>query len=222
VALPAAAAMDRARALHLERAAIDEALASSRAELRRAQAQARSHARAWVLTAPLRREVLIVYVLAGYDTEPAAHYLRKVAARRKWPPMDTDVLKLVEDAFMSADPDEIAALTDAVAPSDPAAMQSASKCVEEWRLVRWARDQNTGRGVAPTTDALLQRLASDRLACGHDEPHGRGTAIDASARMWATRFRRRWGGRVGSIGTSPTLPASDMRAKAWVTGQVFT
>ena len=214
--------MDRARALHLERAAIDEALASSRAELRRAQAQARSHARAWVLAAPLRREVLIVYVLAGYDTEPAAHYLRKVAARRKWPPMDTDVLKLVEDAFMSADPDEIAALTDAVAPSDPAAMQSASKCVEEWRLVRWARDQNTGRGVAPTTDALLQRLASDRLACGHDEPHGRGTAIDASARMWATRFRRRWGGRVGSIGTSPTLTASDMRAKAWVTGQVFT
>ena len=210
-----AMAMDPLGGLHQQQLALNDALAENRRQLKKARAAADAQARVWQLTPNLRHAALIIYVLSGYDAEPAARYLMKGAERRRWPAMlEDEVRAMVEDLFLAVDEAELAALTDATYPSDPLAMEAAAKCVEEWKLVSWARRQNTEKGVAPSTDALLQRVAASRLDAGHPDPHGRGTTAEGSARMWASRFIRRWGGRYGAIGASEDVPLDVMRNKA--------
>jgi hypothetical protein len=201
--------------LELRKADLTRALAETRRALKKAKVAARAVACAWRLDEELRNAVLSVYVLSGYDLEPAAACLLAHGRRRRWPALTTlRARTLVEDIFLNADLAELVAVGGVCAPNESAAMRAASKVIEEWKLVAWARRQNSERGVAPTTDDVLQRLVSNRCADGHHDPQGRGTAADAAARIWATRFRRRWCGRFGSITIADEPPAADMRAKA--------
>ena len=209
--------MDAVGDLERQKAELTRALAGTRGELRRAKAAAKSRARAWELTAELRKSPLSVYVLGGYEVEPAVRFLRDMGQRRRWPSIpDAAAHRMVEDLFLAADLEEIAAVSAAPDPHDSPPMRAAMKAVEEWKLVVWTRMQNSERGVAPSTDAVLQRLAADRALAGHPCPHDRGTVADSPARMWATRWRRRWGGRSGTIRVVDELPVAERRDKAGV------
>ena len=129
---------------------------------------------------------------------------------------EEDARKMVEDLFLEAGVDELAGLSAPLCPTDSSAMRAAAKLSEEWKLVDWARRQNADKGVAPCTDHVLQRLADNRLAAGHAFPQERGTVADGAARMWATRFRRRWGGRFGSIAAKEDVSVDEMMSKARV------
>ena len=45
-------------------------------------------------------------------------------------------------------------------------------------------------------------------------PPGKGSVFEPRARMWLTRWRRRWGGKHGAIRTKDELPVQEMRDNA--------
>jgi hypothetical protein len=93
----------------------------------RATRRAATEARHWVLPARLQHTTVAMYQLAG-ATEPVVKYLKTCAAERHWPDRtDIELTGLVEDMFLGAAADGIAALVDAHAPSDRQALSTAYK-----------------------------------------------------------------------------------------------
>ena len=94
-------------------------------------------------------------------------------------------------------------------------MKAALKMVSEWRLVVWARNLNEQHALAPSTEAVLQRYEDlrERMPDAVRVPY-RGTVAEASARMWATKFRRRWKGRFGGMRVREEVPVAELKTKA--------
>ena len=190
-------------------------------ELQRArwrQKDARSaEASVWRLTAFVSDIVLIIYVLTGYSLEPTIRFSRSVGQKHRWPQKSEDKLwPTVEQMFLAAEPDDIAALTDTTAPSKPAALRATTKWVQEWGLVAWIRRLNEDKGVAPSTQAVLEK--AEEMRVGFPEavrPTEQGTSVDAKSRMWLRRWRLRWGGRLACIRLREELPQQDMVEKAF-------
>ena len=193
-----------------------------RVERQRAAGAEKRQANAWKLSPTLERTVLIIYTLAGYAAEPAVKFLAGSGRRRHWPDKSDEELEdIVVDCFLKADAAEVASLTDTDDPADAAAIDVAMRCVEEWRLVVWTRRANAEKGVAPNTDAVLQRLEEHRLQLPDAvRPAPRGTVADDRARQWARRWRRRWGGRHAKLRVREDVSLPDMQLKAWKTGAV--
>ena len=200
--------------------ALDEALAANRAELKRARRGARDSTRAaarmWQLSDSTRRIALIAYVLADYHVEPAVRFLVASGRERHWPgKLEEELATMVEDHFLEVGETELAAITDMEGPADGKAMKAALSYVEQWRLAEWATRLNTDKGVAPSTEALLQQLEVQRLALPElVRPDARGSVVEPRARVWASSFRRRWGGRYGRIRVREHVPLEEMMAKA--------
>lgn len=207
-------------ALHEQKRSLDTALAENAAELKRVRRNAQAHekaaSRAWQLPPPLRRAALIAYALAGYRVEPAAKLLAANGRKRHWPDKTQgELFALVEALFLEVDEAELAGLADTEHPEDGDAMRIALPYVEEWRLFLWASGLNQDKGVAPSTEAVLQQLETQRLSLpGAVRPAARGTVADARARVWAAAFRKRWGGRHGRLKCREHIPTGEMLTKA--------
>lgn len=186
--------------LEMQHAALTTAIRTARTELRRAKAAAKQRAGAWHVSQRQQHVVLIVFIESGFSYEPATLYLARIGKRRGWPSVTSAQLeRLVHDWFMATDLTNLTKLSDAAHPADPPALHDAQCWLEEWRITTWARHQNVERGVAPSTSSVLQRVSHDRAAAGREDSFQRGITSDPAARMWASRFRRRWGGRYGRL-----------------------
>lgn len=209
--------------LQEQKQALDAALQANRRALRSARQQARcaatSRSNTWHLTTSLQNTTLIIYVMAENDVEPAVQFLQTTARTRRWPDKPShEVGAVVQDLFLTIDISKLVDLTDPNDPSDPAALREAAGYVQEWRVCKWVRDLNKQQGVAPSTEAVLQRLEEERRRLPEAaRPLSRGTSADAGARMWACRFRRRWGGRYGAIRIRDEIPLQELRDKAFRT-----
>ena len=212
--------VDAVADLQRQKRAIDAALAVNRQELKKARWRQKDARRAeesiWRLNAFVSDVALIIYVLTGYFLEPAIRFLRSVGQKRRWPQKSEDELGLlVEQVFSAVDPDDIAALTDTAAPSKPAALRAAMKWVQEWGLVAWTRRLNEDKGVAPSTQAVLEK--AEEIRPGLPEaarPAAQGTSAEARSRMWLRRWRSRWGGKLARIRLREDLSKQDMAEKA--------
>ena len=136
--------------------------------------------------------------------------------RRRWPSKrEEDLEREVEDMFLECDLEELLAWCNISAPPDPKAMEVAMRVAEEWRLAEWVRLLNEQRGVAPSTAMVLERFEQRRSQLPEGvRPGPRGVAVEDKVRAWALRWRRRWGGRHGSIQAREDIPLEEMRAKA--------
>ena len=115
----------RARQLDLATALreTNQALGSAR---RRDQRVSGRKERAWRLVGKLRHEVLLIYWLAGDSSEAAEKHLAAAGRQRHWPNLpEGELRELIEDCFLQADLDELAALADETEPSDAAALRVA-------------------------------------------------------------------------------------------------
>ncbi len=182
---------------------------------------ARAAARAWQLTgAKLRNPVFIAYALADWDPEPAAKFLMAKAEQYHWPQRPVaEIVRLIEDAFMAftesdAGRSELLGLIDLAAPADAVALRSALRYVEEWRVVMWARRQNSLKGLRPSSDLLLSYAERRRqeLQASVDFPSC-GTIAEGAGRKWVHRLRQRWGGRRGTFRVREVLSLDEMRDK---------
>ena len=197
-------------------------LAAAKKELKAAQrkeqkAQMRRNT-SWCLTAESRlgKTVLILYDLAGFDDCAAVDFLAAAAQRRHWDPKPAAELRiLVSDLFLAVDADQYAGLCDVDRPLDGDAMRDALTYWEEWSLTAWVKDANVRKGVAPSTDVILQRLEERRLRLPEAvRPPARGSVGEARSRMWASRWRRKGGGRCGAIRARDDVSVQEMRDKA--------
>ena len=203
-----------------ERATVDAELADLRRRLKNAQHQAaaaeRKRKRQWQLPEDLKRVVVILYHKGHPDPRAAATFLASAASKRNWEERpEADVRKVVEDTYLGISVEDLVSLCDADRPSDPKAMRTALRHWEEWRLFHWVKETNERKGVAPSTQAVLDQLERRYRELPEDlRPQARGMAHEAKERMFALRLRRRWGMRHGSIRAREDISIEEMRAKA--------
>lgn len=206
---------------------LDGALATTKRELKKAKQgdkdAMRGKVSAWRLSKSLVHIVLIIYNLTDYTVEPAVKYLRTSGQKRHWPEKsDEELEEMLMDYFLDADPHEVAGLSDITNPSDAVALRVALDYVEQWRLVMWIQDINDQKGVAPSTDAVLQQLEVSRSGLPADvRPVARGNSADGKNRMWAKRLRKRWGGRHAKLRVREDIPLQEMRDKARLQTNIF-
>jgi len=152
------------------------------------------------LTTPLRKLLLHMYVQAGYGPGPAADYVEALACQKKWTTRARDDIdKFIEDELLRATDDYIAGVVMPEGTAYVSAAVRAQKILLEQRLVHWVHRTNRQQGVAPTTSMVLDVAEEHRMADPRAHvlrPHG---AAHEGARMWAWRWRRRWGGRFGVL-----------------------
>ena len=147
------------RRKHLLNAALNEV----KRDQKKAKKEAATAGRIWRLKEPIRRAALAMYSLAGYNVEPAMRYLHACQRQHHWPAKsDDEVARIVEDLFLAADEAEVDALVDTENPLDATALRCALRYVEEWAVVVDSRRLNTHRGIAPSSEAVLEQLESNR------------------------------------------------------------
>ena len=194
-------------------------------------------AKHWCLSEKVELTTLVIYVLAGYAAPPATVYLKSVGRAHRWPEKrDDDLQRLVEDLFLSFDlgllatcvqyvfyiaPSSLTLVlhryTDTERPFNCAIMAKAMRYVTEWNLVAEGRQLNLRLGLAVPTRMLLD-TAQTREGClpatvlysQSLSPFGRPSG---HGRVWARRFRQRWGARVGKIRLSEPISAEEMKRK---------
>lgn len=147
--------------------------------------------------------VMATYVLSDYDTDIAENVgqlLRSklpVKTRQKHP----DSVIPVRDWFISLSDNVADSIINPADKKDEHLRREASKMISEIRTVRWGREQNFEKGIAPASDAVAAKFSEKMNAVGE------GSATDAlvqsassgtkngqrTLRRWARKFRRRWG-----------------------------
>ena len=147
--------------------------------------------------------VMATYVLSDYDTDIAeivGQLLRSklpVKTRQKHP----DSVTPVKDWFISLSDNFADSIVNPADKKDEHLRRGAFKMISEIRTVRWVRDQNFEKGIAPASDAVAAKFSEKMNAVGE------GSATDAlvqsassgtkngqrTLRRWARKFRRRWG-----------------------------
>ena len=181
--------------------------------------------RQWVLDKDLFEAVMLMCWQSGGEVGPAVKYLEGVAKQRHWPERgEQEIEAFVDDCFLRADPQRLLDLADSSNPTYAAARQLAARCVRDWSLYRWVCDLNENRGARPRGRRLLVECAAHRARCpAPDRPPPRGTMRDAFARMWASRWRVRWGGVYGrqTIRYEVPLVLRQEKVRVFCTPSVF-
>ena len=144
---------------------------------------------------PLLNTIMIRIYLTDSVVEPAAKYLALEASRRQWPDKeDEEVCNIVAACWIERPVGELFGFADADNPSDGPSFVKAVEYVQQWRLYRWAEDLNK-KAVAPSTEFVLQQYGKNIAQVQEQfRPRHRGSSAEAGTRMWAMRWRRRWGG----------------------------
>ena len=196
-------------------AALLEARRRLQNEQHRVAAAERKRKQQWRFSAELQRVALILYDKGHPDASAATAFLMRAAAKRKWQERpEADVRELVETMYLEVDLHDSVALCDITNPSDQRAMQSALRFWEEWCLAQWVEETNAQKGVAPPTAALLGRWETRRRNYPEGvRPSARGLPVEAWNRMWAMRFRKRWGIRHGAIRGRESMTVHEMLEK---------
>ena len=203
-----------------ERATVDAELRDIRRRLQNAQHQAaaaeRKRKRQWQLPEDLKRVLVILYHKGHPDPRAATSFLAGAASKRNWEERpEGDMRQVAQDTYLEISVEDLVSLCDADRPSDPKAMRTALRHWGEWRLALWVQDTNQVKGVAPSTQAVLDQLERRyRELPDGLRPRARGMANEARERMFALRLRRRWGMRHGSIRAREDISVEEMRAKA--------
>lgn len=169
----------------------------------------------WVLT-PRDAEISVaVYCLSEYSAEAACLFLKRIGEKNQWPLLrEEQLIALVEELFLGADLDALNSMLDMDRKDWGVVMVRAASHVAEYNLMRWSVRLNA-EGVAPSTNLLVEEAR--RLGCCLPSSVAAKMSWErpsASARMWATRFRRRWGGCVGKVRHAEQLDALAMHGKA--------
>ena len=210
---------DGLEALRAERKRLKSEMAATKRHIKQEEAQAKAAARLavqqWQLAPRLKTVVLTIFLLAQYQAAPAIKFLHHTGHKRSWPQKnDEELERMVEDLFLAADVEQLGRLVDLDEPEDSSVATEALKYLEEWRAVEFVRDANSRLGVAPSTEDILRKLEANRLQIPESlRPVSKGIATEAKARMWAKRWRERWGGCYGKLRLRDDTPVAEMQEK---------
>ena len=128
----------------------------------------------------------------------------------------------IRDWFLAVDIARFDAVITPEKASEHRLLREVEKLISEVKTMRWVRDENFQRGVAPANDDVALQFAKSM------ESYGQGSQVDALAeaamsaskkrrrtvRQWARRLRRRWGSSNTKLSTTDALPRCLQGAKA--------
>ena len=206
----------RLQALYAERQAINSQLAALRVRRTTVPKTCPNNPRQWQLPGDVTKTLMLCYILSDYSLEPAVKYLGYYASRHKWSPKCHDELTvLVEHVFLNADMSLLSDLADRASTQHDAAATLASQFVEQWRIVQWATELNTECGVAPSSESVILKWNEAVRSLGENRrPKLVGCMADGSARMWAYRWRARWGAQFGNLPTREDIGTQELLSRA--------
>ncbi|CAJ1392021.1 unnamed protein product, partial [Effrenium voratum] len=195
------------------------------ADLRKeiARLQKRQQREAWHLeraglTPRQKKLVLTVYMCSGFCVDAAQGFVEVLQRKRKscqgQPTPD------VVEWFNSLPEEEMVRLCWPEAPADERILAEAERHVAGLQTSRWVQDMNYSRGVAvPTYNVAAeyrrraggQQPALQSSMLGRDGRRGRPGRY---LRLWAQRFRAKWGLAYQRIPACSFLPAEELVEKA--------
>jgi hypothetical protein len=189
------------------------------ARLRQRLRRSRQDQQRWGLTATMKNVSILVYVLAGYDSDAAATYARRARSGRKAVKVCAEDAPPVLDWFLEADVHELIALLTADTPGT--LVTQASKFLAEYYSVKWVHAENFQRGKAPDSAALFQKYNACRTElglapmCAAEPPRpGRHARLGRTARKACRRMAFRWRMSRGSILPSEPMSREEVVLKA--------
>lgn len=152
------------------------------------------------VTLSLHSNLATWYILADCDAELPLAYLTAVQKEHHWPERDAAALTvLVSDCFLAADEDRLVSIVDENDARNTRVLTVAHKYMSWWSTVVWCRAQNL-KGITPPTSLLLGERESRRMRAPEmARPLPCGTARCGAARSLASKWRRRFHGRIGVI-----------------------
>ena len=163
-----------------------------------------------------RHMASLLYVLAGYQAAPAVAYVAHVLRKKGQNCIADETLRHhVEAAFLDCDLDVITDILNESGSSQPRELAKAWGWYTEWQLFSWVLSKNRAHGVAPMTAIVLASHDRLRMQAPVDfRPVPRGGPDMMQARVWAQRWRLRWGARHGNLRTVEGISVGEMRQKA--------
>ena len=187
-----------------------------RAERHRLQQVAKYNACEWTVPPQVMRAALVIYEQCGWNAEPSIQFIMRVGRANKMPSItDVEAIVLLEEAFLVNDLKELMYAADVHVECKW--MLEAKRVISEWHIVQWGSNLNMHQGVAPSTASILEKAQ----AAGHVLPktvfaRTRNGRPGSTARMWASRFRKRWGAAIGKVKQNEHIPLDVLRAKVGV------
>ncbi len=197
-----------------------------RAARRRAHATGRRRTLAEVLTKNIARTVYTLYVISDFDASVPLTWLERRAREGQ---IDRSALlglrgEDIAASLVVAFPDGFLDLTH---PESATARRRLQRCHEyfcELKLFKWVLELNSRKGVAPSTSHLVERYLSTWPVGVHalaPPSLQRLLARPFSVRMWAVRWRRRWGVRHGKLKIRTVCAEAEMCQKERGSEPVF-
>jgi len=167
---------------------------------------------------------MCVACLGGYDFSLAADWLERKQRRGTQLPehcTHAEMMVILEDRFLSLEPETIAALDFCKNPKQKAsAVARARSFVKEHLLAEWVRKRNVQDGAVVRTAVLVDEFNRSLAVSGGPlmpidrPPSAFGFKVPQQDRKWAQRWRRRHNGKHGHLGTTEPMTLAEKRAKA--------
>ena len=165
-----------------------------------------------------------VYYVSGYDldlAERVGQVLLKRQAKVGRRSEHTGPLP-IREWFSTIPIERFDAVLSPVSAADHHLVRECQKLISEVRTMRWVRDQNFDRGVAPPSADVANRFAEAMSGFGQTQATEALQRSAASAsrngqrtlRQWAHRFRKRWGATHSHMSTQDAPPRAAQRDKA--------
>ena len=191
-------------------------------QIKRARKRGRRHVDPTGDVTPYRKRVAsTLCYLAGSGTHAAALYIAGPRARRTQAGRNAAVgawRGRIEEWYLEGDVADIVALGSPSTPWEHRVLRAARVFKVEHDLHAWVARRNEERGVAPTTaslraEALAEWLRHQELVdVDEDAPYALRSAQPFV--VWACRWRKRWGGRLGALRPREHVPVPLRRQKA--------
>ena len=160
---------------------------------------------------------MLIALLLQYDFTAAAIWVQTRRRRGSQIPegmAQSDVREMIENAFLAADDHELASWTDSDSSPLPANVRkTAAKFVREYQLATWVQNQNNSKGIAVPSQLLVSEY--NKLVKNSDWGIEGVPEIATSSwrRVWASRWRAKFGGRHMRLRLEEPVGLEERRSK---------
>ena len=153
------------------------------------------------LTRGHRKQLLRMLHITGSDRDTTITCIDRASHPPAWTELSVGERKeLLSDLAAAHSAAEVHSWTNAMDPANRRALLYLWNLWGEHRVAEWVRDKNITRGVAPSSARVYAELQHQLITAplilrGHLR---RARSVNAK-RKWAQRWRRNWGGVMGTL-----------------------
>ena len=171
------------------------------------------------LSITLNEAMLVVrlYAVAGYNTHVAVQWLCSRLFQGKVTSGQMDELSTwVEDLFLGQTDESLDEIWHPTTSTGRSQLKKANRLVKECDVCQWLSDENVRKGVAPRTECVMEQFEKEMAVTVQNI----GAILDRRDlssnvnRMFALRFRRRWGISMTRMKERAPLDVEALRRKA--------